>query len=93
VDVSNNLLLENSQVMVLAACWSTLDDIDTFSLFPEIASVDITFSTNKEKRPLIIGSGKDNNIRNVSAYQCFLPSEQRWLFKFTVGHVIPSLLG
>jgi hypothetical protein len=64
VDVRKNLLLEKSQAMVLAACWSTLEDIETFSLFPEILSVDTTFSTNKEKRPLLIGAGKDNNRRN-----------------------------
>jgi hypothetical protein len=34
VDIRNNLLMENSQAMVLAACWSTLEDIETFSLFP-----------------------------------------------------------
>jgi hypothetical protein len=54
VDVRKNLLLENSHAMVLAACWSTLEDIETFSLFPEILSVDTTFSTNKEKLPLLM---------------------------------------
>jgi hypothetical protein len=68
VGVRKNLLLENSQAMVLVACWSTLEDIDTFSLFPEISSVDTTFSTNKEKGPLLIGSGKDSNRRNFSAF-------------------------
>jgi hypothetical protein len=36
VDVRKNLRLEHSQAMVLTVCWSTLDDIETFSLFPEI---------------------------------------------------------
>jgi hypothetical protein len=93
LDVIKNLLLENSQAMVLAACWITLDDIGTFSLFPEIVSVDTIFSTNKEKRPLLIGSGKENNRRTFSAFRCFLPYEQRWVFKFAFGRVIPSLLG
>jgi hypothetical protein len=35
VDVRKNLLLKNSQAMVLAACWSALEDIETFSLFPK----------------------------------------------------------
>jgi hypothetical protein len=52
VDARNNRLLENSQATVLDACWSTFEDIETFYLFPEILSVDATFSTNKEKRPL-----------------------------------------
>jgi hypothetical protein len=77
VDVRNNRLLENSQAMVLAACWSTLEDIETFSLFPEILSVDTAFSTNKEKCPLLIGAGKDTNRRNFSAFRCSLPSVQR----------------
>jgi hypothetical protein len=93
VDVRKNLLLENSQAMVLAACWSTLEDIGTFSLFPEILSVDTTFSTNKEKCPFPTGAGKDTNMRNLSAFQCFLPSEQRWLSKFAFGDTIHSLLG
>jgi hypothetical protein len=75
VDVRNNIILENSHAVVLAACWSTLEYIETFSLFPEILSVDTTFSTNKEKRPLLIGAGKDNNRRRFSTFQCFLPSE------------------
>jgi hypothetical protein len=35
VVVRKNILLENSQAMVLAACWSTLEGIETFSLFPK----------------------------------------------------------
>jgi hypothetical protein len=94
VDVRKNLLLEKSQAVVLAACRSTLEDIETFSLFPEILSVDTTFSTNKEKRLLLIGAGKDNNRHNFSAFLHFLPSEQRLIFKFAFGHnMIPSLLG
>jgi hypothetical protein len=80
VDVRKNLLLENSQDMVLAACWNALEDIETFSLFPEISSVGTTYSRNKEKRPILIGAGKYNNRRNFSAFLCFLPSEQRWVF-------------
>jgi hypothetical protein len=93
VDVRKNLLLRNSQDMVLAACWITFEDIETFSLFPEILSVDTTFSKNKEKRPLLIGAGKDNHRRNFSVFLCFLPSEQRWVFIFSFAHMIPSLLG
>jgi hypothetical protein len=77
VDVRKNLLLENSQAIVLAACWSTLEDIETFSLFSEILSADTIFSTNKEKLPLLIGAGKDNNRREFSAFLCLLTSEQR----------------
>jgi hypothetical protein len=40
VDVRKNLLLENSQAIFVAVYWSTLEDIETFSLFPEILSVD-----------------------------------------------------
>jgi hypothetical protein len=90
VDVRKNLLLKISQAMVLAACWSTFEIIDTLYLFPEISSVDTIFSTNKEKIPLLIGAGKDNNRRNFSAFRCFLHSEQRWVFKFAFGYMIPS---
>jgi hypothetical protein len=93
VDVRKNLILENSQAMVLAACWSTLEDIETFSLFPEILSVDTLFSTKKEKCPLLIGAEKDNDRRNFSIFRCFIPSEQRWVFNISFGHTIPSLLG
>jgi hypothetical protein len=31
-------------------------------------------------------------MRNFSAFRCFLPSEQRWVFKFAFGHMLPSLL-
>jgi hypothetical protein len=35
VDVKKNLLLNTSKAMVLAACWSTLEDIETdFALLP-----------------------------------------------------------
>jgi hypothetical protein len=70
VDLRKNLLLENSQSMDLDACWSTVEDIETFSLSPEIlSSVDTTLSTNKEKLPLPIGAGKDKNRPNFSASQ------------------------
>jgi hypothetical protein len=67
-------------------------DIRFVILIHDPLSVDTTFSTNKDKRPLLIESGKDNNRRNFSVFLCFLPSEQRWVFKFSFGHVIPSLL-
>jgi hypothetical protein len=54
VDVRKNNLLEKNQDMVLAACWRTLEDIENFSLLPEILSVDTIFSTNKKKYPVII---------------------------------------
>jgi hypothetical protein len=63
VDVRKNILLKSSQAMVLAARWS----------------VDTIFSTNNEKRPLLIGAGKDTNRRNFPDFLCFLPSEQRWV--------------
>jgi hypothetical protein len=46
VDVRENILLKKSQAMVLAACWRTLEDIETFSLFPSILSVDTTIEFN-----------------------------------------------
>jgi hypothetical protein len=79
--------------LVLAACWNILEDIETLSLFPEKLSVDTKFSTNKEKRPLLIGAGKDNNRRNFSVFRCFLSSEQRCVFKFDFGYMIPFMLG
>jgi hypothetical protein len=92
MDVQNNLLLENSKVMVVAACWSTLENIEAFSVFPEILSVDTTYSTNKKERPLVIAPGKDTTGRKFSAFWCFVPSAER-LLKFAFGHIIPSLLG
>jgi hypothetical protein len=71
VDVIHNLLLENAQALFLAVCWSTLADIDTFSFFPEKLNVDTSFSTNKEKDPLLVGAGKENITSNFSYFQCF----------------------
>jgi hypothetical protein len=69
VGVRKNLLLEKSQAMVLAAYWSTLEDIEMFSLFTEILNVDTIFSTNKEKHLMLVLELGRTTICVI--FQCF----------------------
>jgi hypothetical protein len=50
-------------------------------MFPEFMSIDTTYGTNIEKRPLLVFSGTDNNSKNFTALRALLPSECDWVFR------------
>jgi hypothetical protein len=60
-------------------------------LFPSVLGVDVVFGTNQEKRPLMRGTGKSAENKNLPLFNAFLPSQQRWVFDWIMTDAIPSL--
>jgi hypothetical protein len=50
------------------------DDLRHVTMLPEVLSIDTTYGTNSEKRPLLVLDGTDNNRENFTALRAFLPS-------------------
>lgn len=44
--------------------------------------MDVTSQTNNEKRPLFLVAGKDSHGKSFTAARIFLPSEQKWVFRW-----------
>lgn len=60
--------------------------------FPRILGVDVKFRTNNEKRPLLRVVAKTYSRRNLPILNCYLPSEQEWVFQYVISEVFPTLL-
>ena len=55
--------------------------------------MDVTFGTNAEKRPMFLVVAKMASGENMTVLSAFLPSEQKWVFRWLFGHALPYLLG
>jgi hypothetical protein len=63
------------------------------AMFPEVLPIDTTYGTNREKIPLLVFSGTDNNRKNFTALRAFLPSECECVLRYVFEVAIPSLIG
>jgi hypothetical protein len=66
--------------MLLFVAWGSDEYLRYITVFPEVLSIDTTYGTNREKRPLLVFAGTDNNSKNFTALRAFLPSECEWVF-------------
>jgi hypothetical protein len=80
--VKSAMKLVDSEAMLLFAAWGSDEDLRYIIMFPEGLSIDATYGTNREKRPLLVFSGTDNNRKNFTALRAFLPSECEWVFRY-----------
>lgn len=60
--------------------------------FPGVLGFDVKYGTNNEKRPLCRVVGRTANNRNIPIMNCFLPSQQRYVFSWIFNEAIPYLL-
>lgn len=90
-NVIEGLTLGNGSIL-LAVMWVTKDGKKYHKKFPHVLGLDVTFGTNKEKRPLLRGSGKTSNNKNIPHVNAFIPSQQRWVFEWCVKDGIPAIL-
>jgi ribosomal protein L5 len=51
-----------------------------FDLYPEVMGFDVTFGTNKEKRPMARATIKTSSNKNVPFFNALLPSGASWVF-------------
>jgi hypothetical protein len=74
--------LDDSEAMLLFVAWGSDEDLRYITMFPEVLSIDTTYGTKREKRPLLVFAGTDNNKKNFTALRAFLPSECEWVFRY-----------
>jgi hypothetical protein len=79
--------------MLLFVAWGSDEDLRYITMFPEVLSIDTTYGTNRETRPLLVFAGTDNNSKNFTSLCAFLPSECEWVFRYVFEIAIPSLIG
>ena len=86
-------LISNEQEMVVALAYSTPFEIRQFQAFHVVLHIDGTCHSNKERRPLILVTSKDNRGKMFTVLRAFLSSEQAWAFQWLFNTVFPQLLG
>jgi hypothetical protein len=84
---------DGSEAMLLFVAWGSDEDLRYITMSPKVVSIDTTYGTNREKRPLLVFSGTKNNRKNFTALRAFLPSECEWIFRYVFEIAIPSLIG
>jgi hypothetical protein len=77
---------------LLAVVFVTADAVRYHSMFLSVLGVDVVFGTNQEKLPHMRGTGKSSYSKNIPLFNAFLPSQQKWVFKWVMNDAIPSLL-
>jgi hypothetical protein len=45
--------IDDSGAMLLFVAWGSDEDLRYITMFPEVLSIDTTYGTNREKRPLL----------------------------------------
>jgi MULE transposase domain len=63
-----------------------------FDLYPEVIGFDVTFGTNKEKRPMARATIKTSSNKNVPFFNALLPSGASWVFRWVFHDALPRLL-
>jgi hypothetical protein len=91
--VKSAMKLDDSDAMLLFIAWGSDEDLRYITMFPKVLSIDTTYGTNREKRPLLVFAGTDNNRKKITALRAFLPSEYEWVFHYIFEVAIPSLIG
>jgi hypothetical protein len=78
--VKSAMKLDDSDAMLLFVAWGSYEDLRYITMFPEVLSIETTYGTNREKRPLLVFAGTGNNRKNFTALRALLPSECEWVF-------------
>jgi hypothetical protein len=91
--VKSAMKLDDSEAMLLFFTWGSDEDLRYITMFPEVFFIYNTYGTNREKRPLLVFDGTDNNRKNFTVLRAFLPSECEWVLRYVFEIAIPSLIG
>jgi hypothetical protein len=91
--VKSAMKLDDNAAMLLFVAWGSDEDLRYITMFTEVLSIDTNYGMNREKRPLLVFAGTDNNRKNFTAMRAFLPSEYEWVFRYVFEVAIPSLIG
>jgi hypothetical protein len=59
--VKSAMKLDDSEAMLLCVAWGSDEYLRYITMFPEVLSIYTTYGMNREKRPLLVFAGTDNN--------------------------------
>jgi hypothetical protein len=90
--VKSDMKLDDSKAMLLFVAWGSDEDLRYITMFPKVLSINITYGTNRNRRPLLVFDGTEKNRKNFTALRAFLPSECEWVFRYVFEVAIPSLI-
>jgi MULE transposase domain len=90
--VIDALSLKEEETLLLGVAWVTDEGSRYFDLYPEVMGFDVTFGTNKEKRPMARGTIKNNRNKNIPFFNALLPSCASWVFNWIFHSAMPMLL-
>ena len=85
--------VDDNQDLLLAYAWVLPEEHRQFLLYPFVAHIDGTNSTNNECRPLITVTGRDCLGNQFTVLRAFVPNNQAWVFKWLFQTVFPTLIG
>ena len=89
--VINALSLGNGEIL-LAIAFVTGEGRKYHKKFPRVLGFDVKYGTNNEKRPMGRAVGRHNNKRNLPTMNCYLPSQQEYVFAWVFSEAIPYCL-
>ena len=62
-------------------------------MYPECLGMDLTFGTNKQRRPLFLVAGVDGSNHTFTMFRAFMPSKQARAFRWVILKALPALVG
>ena len=89
--IAEALKIGDGQVL-LGVGWSTKESQQYFRKYPYVLGFDVKYGSNNERRPLFRVVSKTIQNRNVPLVNCFLPSQQKYAFKWVFEKAIPECL-
>lgn len=92
-DSRKSLKLWDEEELMITFAWVVPSAKRIFQLYPEVVKVDITASTNNEKRDLLTVTVKDCKGTTHVVLRCFCPNQSAWVFKWVFETCMLNLLG
>lgn len=86
------LELNEGQDMLVGVAWTTEKARGHFAKHPELIGTDLTFGTQKEKRPLGRFVGRNGGGKNLPLVDAILPSGATWVHEWLWCQALPHLL-
>jgi MULE transposase domain len=91
--VLNALKLPCNNQLLLCVAWVTDQQVNFLQKYPEVISIDTTFGTNAEKRPLARATALHADGRKtIPFFNCFMSSESSWQWDWIVSVAFPALI-
>ena len=87
------MYVSEEQRDLMESAWFIPNESQLFRLFPEVVTVDVVKSTNKEKIPLFTMYGKSTRGKMFTILRVFLPHEKTWTFSWLFCVLLPRMFG